>query len=147
MDELPCNVIRVRLRMYHTDLSGVFHGRVFELFEEARTEVFRRLGSEYRQITERGVIMIVTHADASFLRPLRTVDEEIEARIFVSHRSGARLTIEYELRRIGDETPAITGHTAFAFIDVARERPVPVPKEITAAIERCPKMVRAPVSG
>jgi acyl-CoA thioester hydrolase len=146
MGDLPCNVIHVRLRMYHTDLSGVFHGRVFELFEEARTEVFRRLGFEHRQTAERGIVMIVTDVDARFIRPLRTVDEEIEASIFVSHRSGARLTIEYELRRIGDDTPAITGHTAFAFIDAARERPVPVPKETIAAIERCPRMDRTFVS-
>lgn len=140
--EQPANAVRLRLRMYHTDLTGIFHGRVFELFEEARTEVFRRLGFEHRQTAARGIAMIVTHVDADFARPLRTIDEEVEATVFISQRSGARLAIAYELRRPDEPTPAITGHTTFAFMDTTRNRPVPVPKEILAAVERCPAMLR-----
>ena len=142
MSDLPPNVSRARVRMYHTDLTGIFHGRVFELFEEARTEAFRRLGFEYAVTEAQGVAMIVTHVDATFARPLRTVDEEVEVGVYISHLSRTRVTVEYELRRPGEDRPAVTGHTAFAFFDVARGRPVPVPAEIRAAIDRCPGMLR-----
>jgi acyl-CoA thioester hydrolase len=141
MSELPLNVSRVRVRMYHTDLVGVFHGRIFELFEEARTEAFRRLGFEYRITEARGIAMVVTHVDAAFARPLR-MDEELEVGIFISHLSRVRVAVEYEVRTPGEERPSVTGHTTFAFFDTARARPVPVPPEIRAAIERCLGMLR-----
>lgn len=142
MDPPAPNVALVRLRMYHTDLVGVFHGRIFELFEEARTEVFRHLGFTYQSLLDRGVVMIVTHVEASFSRPLRVVDEPLECAVFVSHLGRARLTVEYEVRRAGEAAAAVTGHTAFAFVDTARNRPVPVPAEIRATIERCPAMLK-----
>jgi acyl-CoA thioester hydrolase len=140
-DGLPPNVSRVRVRMYHTDLVGVFHGRIFELFEEARTEAFRRLGFEYRVTEARQVAMIVTAVDAAFARPLR-MDEEVEVGVFISNLSKARVTVEYEVRGAGDAKPAVTGHTTFAFFDSERRRLAPVPREIRAAIERCPGMLR-----
>ena len=140
--DLPANVSLVRVRMYHTDLVGIFHGRVFELFEEARTEAFRRLGFEYAITEARGIAMVVTQVDATFLRPLRTVDEEVEVGVFISHLSRLRATVEYEVRRPGEDRPAVTGHTTFTFFDTARGRPVPVPSEVRDAIARCPGMLR-----
>lgn len=141
MGELPPNISRVRVRMYHTDLVGVFHGRIFELFEEARTEAFRRLGFEFRMTAARNIAMIVTHIDASFSRPLQ-MDEEVAIGVYISQLSRARVTVEYEVRGAGDERPAVTGHTAFAFFDLQRQRPVAVPQEIRDAIGRCPGMLR-----
>ncbi len=136
------NVAVVRLRMHHTDLAGIFHGRVFDLFEEGRTEVFRRLGFEYRTVIDRGQAMVAIHVDAAFVRPIRVLDEELAISVFITHLSRARITVAYDIRRPGELKPAATGHTAFAFIDVARSRPVPVPAEIVAAIARCPDMLR-----
>ncbi|MER3421136.1 MAG: hypothetical protein C4290_11720 [Chloroflexota bacterium] len=141
MAELPANVSRVRVRMYHTDLVGVFHGRIFELFEEARTEVFRRLGFEYRVAAEQGIAMVVTAVDAHFYRPL-AMDDEVTVVVTIAHLSRARCTVAYEVWRPGEERVAVTGHTTFIFMDVGRGRPVPVPAEIRAAIARCPEMLR-----
>lgn len=142
MAELPPNVWRTRVRMYHTDLTGIFHGRIFELFEEARTEVFRRLGYAYGSSLAAGLVMVVTACGASFSSPLRLVDEEIDVAVFIAHRSRVRITVAYELRRRGEARPAAAGHTAFTFLDTARNRPVPVPANVRAAIARCPEMVR-----
>ena len=141
MSELPINVSRVRVRMYHTDLVGVFHGRIFDLFEEARTEAFRRLGFDVRQTNALGVAFVVTAADTQFREPL-TMDEEVEIGVFVSLLTRTRVTIAYEVGKPGGSRPAVTGHTAFVFYDQGRGRPVAVPDSIRAAIARCPEMLR-----
>jgi acyl-CoA thioester hydrolase len=141
-NNLPPNVSRVRLRMYHSDLiNSVFHGRIFELFEEARTEAFRRLGFEYREIDDAGQAMIVTSISARFLTAGR-FDEVVQIAVFVDALRKAQITIGYEGRRETDDTLLFTGETAFAFIDRERGRPVRVPEGIRHAIERYPSMLR-----
>jgi len=140
---LPLNVSRVRLRMYHSDLvNAVYHGRVFELFEEARTEAFRRCGFEYREIDEAGNAMIVTAVAARFHAPARFY-EEILVAVHVDALSKAQLRIAYEGRRSGEDTLLFTGETAFAFVSKETGRPVRVPGGIHQALERCPAMLRS----
>ena len=140
--DLPANVSRVRLRMYHSDLiAAVFHGRAFEIFEEARTETFRRLGFEYREIDAAGQAMIVTAVSARFVAQPR-FDELIQVHVFVDALRKAQITIDYEARRESDETLLFAGETAFAFVDKERGRPVRVPAGIAAALNRCPQTLR-----
>jgi acyl-CoA thioester hydrolase len=139
---LPANVIAVRMRMYHSDLVGIFHGRVFEIFEEARTEAFRRLGFEFGEIEEAGAVMVVTAVSARFHRAPR-MDELLHVRIFVDTLSKVRTTIAYEGRRAADEELLFTGETSFAFVDRERGRPVRVPEGMNRALARCPEMLRA----
>jgi acyl-CoA thioester hydrolase len=144
-DDLPCNVSRVRPRMYHSDLvNAVYHGRIFELFEEARTEAFRRCGFEYREIDEAGNAMIVTAIAARFHAPAR-FDEVIQIAVYVDSLSKAQVRIGYEGRREGDGTLLFTGETGFAFISKETGRPVRVPAGIHRALECCPEMVRGGV--
>ena len=141
-DDLPANVSRIRLRMYHSDLiTAVFHGRVFELFEEARTEVFRRLGFEYREIDDAGQAMIVSTIIARFLAPAR-FDELIQVHVFVDVLRKAQIRIAYEARRDVDGMLLFSGETSFAFVDKQRGRPVRVPAGIEAAVAKCPEMLR-----
>ena len=140
--DLPLNVSRVRLRMYHSDLvNAVYHGRIFELFEEARTEAFRRCGFAYREIDEAGNAMIVTAIAARFLAPAH-FDETIQVAVYVDALSKAQLRIAYEGRREEDGTLLFTGETGFAFVDKVTGRPVRVPDGIHRALERCPAMRR-----
>jgi acyl-CoA thioester hydrolase len=141
-DDLPLNISRVRLRMYHSDLvNAVYHGRIFELFEEARTEAFRRCGFEYREIDEAGNAMIVTAVAARFHAPAR-FDEMVQIAVYVDALSKAQVRIGYEGRREGDGTLLVTGETVFAFVSKDSGRPVRVPEGIHRALERCPGMLR-----
>ena len=69
--DLPLNVSQVRLRMFHSDrITAIYHGRIFDLFEEARTEAFRRCGFEYRERrppNRRAGIGACERHDAAFL--------------------------------------------------------------------------------
>jgi acyl-CoA thioester hydrolase len=141
-DDLPVNISRVRVRMYHTDLvGGVFHGRIFELFEEARTEAFRRLGFEWRLTDDAGAAMVVTDVRARFLRPAM-MDDLVQITVYVDALRKAQVLIGYEGRRDADGTLLFTGATNFAFVDRGRGRPVRVPRPLLDAINRCPGMLR-----
>lgn len=144
--DLPANVSLIRLRMYHSDrIAAVFHGRVFEIFEDVRTEVFRGLGFEYREISDAGQAMIVTAVGARFFAPAH-FDELVEVHVFVDALRKAQITISYEARRPGDRTLLFSGETSFAFVDTSRGRPVRVPEGIRGALERYPAMLRPPTT-
>ena len=138
----PMNVSRVRVRMYHTDLvGGAFHGRFFDLFEEARTEAFRRAGFHWDTTHSRGVAFVVTHVDCDFFRPTR-MDDELLISVFVTKLTRARCVVEYEVRRSGEPELLALGHTDFAFLDTNRNRLVGVPDSIRDAVHRCRGMLR-----
>lgn len=139
---LPANVSAVRLRMYHSDLvNGVFHGRIFDVFEEARTEAFRRLGFEYREVDEAGQAMVVTAVCARF-HAAGQMDDLVHVGAYVDALRKAQVLIGYEGRRQQDDALLFTGQTNFAFVDKTTGRPVRVPAGIHRALERCPGMLR-----
>ncbi len=92
------NVRHVRVRMHHTDLMGaVYHGTYFDLFEEARTEVFRDLGYTYHDCTEgESRLMVIVRAACDYKRPAR-MDDLVAVRVRVSGIS--KSTLDFPLRR------------------------------------------------
>jgi acyl-CoA thioester hydrolase len=128
------------MRMYHSDLVGVFHGRVFEIFEEARTEAFRRLGYEIREAYGDGLALVVTAVGARFSGS-PDVDEVIRVGIYVDAISRVQLTIGYDARRETGQS-LFSGEMTFVFLDRERGKPVRLPAGLLAAIRRCPGMVR-----
>jgi acyl-CoA thioester hydrolase len=140
--DAPMNVSRVRVRMYHTDLvGGAFHGRYFDLFEEARTEAFRRAGFHWRMTHEQGIAFIVTACGCEFYRPT-AMDDDLAISVYVTRLSRARCTVRYEVRRAGEEELLARGFTDFAFWDTRRERLVGVPESVREAVFRCTGMYR-----
>ncbi len=137
------NVSRVRVRMFHTDLvGGVFHGRYFDLFEEARTEAFRRAGFQWEMTHAEGIAFVVTRADCEYFRPT-AMDDDLEISVFVSRLGRARCEVEYEMRRANKTALLAIGHTMFAFYDTRREKLVAVPHSVRDAVYGCRGMLRA----
>jgi acyl-CoA thioester hydrolase len=139
------NLSRIRVRMFHTDLvGGVFHGRYFDLFEEARTEAFRRAGFHWNMTHEDGIAFVVVQADCRYFRPT-AMDDELEIAVFVTKLGRARCTVEYEVRRAGDPPLLALGHTAFAFYDTHRGKLVAIPASVREAVYRCRGLLRLEV--
>lgn len=138
----PANVSHVRVRMYHTDLAGgVFHGRYLDLFEEARTEAFRRAGFEWGMTHREGIAFLVTHIECDYFRAA-TMDEYLAISVFVSRMTHTRCIVEYEVRRAGETALVARGRTDFAFWDSRRNRPAAVPDSLRAAALHCEGMWR-----
>src|SRR6185437_12520195 len=140
MDHLPRNVRHVRVRMHHTDLVGaVYHGTYFDLFEDARTEVFRALGYTYRDCVEgEGRLMIIVHADCDYLSPAH-MDDELVIAVRVEAITRARLTFVYDVSLGAGGKRAARGRQVFAFLDTKTQRPTSVPPRLAILIRATPE--------
>jgi acyl-CoA thioester hydrolase len=107
--------IRIRVRFDEVDQMGVVHHpRYLVYFEVARTRYMRDLGIRYRDVVRGGTHLAVIEVGVRYLRPAR-YDEVLTVATRCAAASGARVALEYEVRR-GEELLA-TGFTRLASID------------------------------
>lgn len=60
----------IRVRYADTDKMGVvYHSNYLIFFETGRTEAFRQLGYEYRELEKTGIIMPVVEVQLRYLKP------------------------------------------------------------------------------
>ena len=118
--------IQIRVRYQETDQMGVvYHGNYFAYFEMGRTELLREAtGCSYRDVEERGVMMVVSEARAQYLKPAR-YDDLLTLRTRVANVTAASLVHEYELYRDGELL--VKGGTTLVCVD-KRGKIVPVPE-------------------
>jgi acyl-CoA thioester hydrolase len=136
---MPPNTRLVRVRMHHTDLLGaVYHGQFFDLFEDARTEVFRALDYTYRTCTEEeGRVMIIVRAACDYKRPAR-MDDLLAIAVTVPEITRAKITFTYMVRIAGSSQLVAQGEHVFAFLDARTGRPTSVPPRLVALVKATP---------
>jgi acyl-CoA thioester hydrolase len=105
----------VRVRYCETDAMGyLHHGHYINHFETARTELFRACGGNYREMEERGYLLVVVKVECHYKQPAR-YDDLLTIRCRISKMSAAKLEHEYEVRRGHDLLT--TGHSILACVD------------------------------
>ncbi len=110
--------VRVRLTIPFHDcdpLSVVWHGRYFEYFELARTELFVSHGIDVPQIRDLGFRMYVADVGCRYTFPL-TYGDEVE----VTAKATAwkpMLRIVYSVRNLTQSRRSARGFTALATTD------------------------------
>ncbi len=108
---------RLRVRYAETDAGRVaHHGSYAAWLEEARTEWMRSRGHIYHSIEAGGCFLMVTEMRCRYLSPAR-YDEELEITVRVKERKRASLELEYELRRVGEESLVAVAMTRLASTD------------------------------
>jgi acyl-CoA thioester hydrolase len=91
--------IEFRVRYSEADPMGfVHHSKYFSYFEMGRMELFRAQGGDYREMEERGLLMVIVRAECEFKRPAR-FDDLLTLTTRVLRLSPAKLEHEYLLRR------------------------------------------------
>jgi len=121
------HVATVRVIFGDTDAAGiVYYANYLRWFEVGRAELMRRKGFSYLVTMERGVLLPVIEASASYQAPARYDDV---LRIYAGIRDvrGVRLTFGYRIER-DDGVSLVTGHTVHAFTGLDG-RPVRPPAE------------------
>jgi acyl-CoA thioester hydrolase len=119
-------------------MGAVYHGTYFDLFEDARTEVFRDLGYTYHDCTEgENRLMVIVRATCDYKRPAR-MDDLIAIRVRVSGMSKARLTFRYEVSLAETGDSIAIGEHVFAFLAVETGRPTAVPPLLAALVQATP---------
>ncbi len=129
-------VHRHRVRYRECDPMGVvYHTHYLDWFEAARTEALRSQGVAYASLEADGVIMPVVEASLKYHGSARYDDDvEVEATFLDVPR--VRVTIDYAVRRAGEDRVLVSGRTVLCFVDVARGRPVAAPQAVVDAFRR-----------
>ncbi|MGO9115939.1 MAG: acyl-CoA thioesterase [Thermoguttaceae bacterium] len=107
--------IELRVRYQETDPMGyLHHACYFTYFEIGRTELLRASGGNYRQMEERGMLVVVVRAECRFHRAAR-YDDILRLRTTIVRVSPAKIEHEYRLFR-REELLAV-GNVTLAVID------------------------------
>ena len=106
-----------RLNYYETDQMGIIHhSNYIRLFEEARLDMMKKVGLDYRVLEEMGIIIPVTFAECRYLVPLR-FDEEITIHTRMTKYDGIKMEVSYEVYKTGKGELCTTGKTGHCFLD------------------------------
>lgn len=108
--------IEIRVRYSETDSMGfLHHGNYFSYFEMGRTELFRSQGGNYREMEEKGYLLVVSKIECRYRRPAR-YDDVLTLRTTLAKVTGAKLEHDYELFRDGVSIAA--AHSVIACVDL-----------------------------
>ena len=104
-----------RVRYSETDSMGLLHhGNYFDYFEMGRTELFRAQRGNYREMEEKGYLLVVSRIECRYRRPAR-YDDVLTLRTTLSKVTGAKLEHDYELFLDGVSVAA--AHSVIACVD------------------------------
>ncbi|MCK6439789.1 MAG: acyl-CoA thioesterase [Planctomycetes bacterium] len=124
----------VRVRYEETDqMRVVYHSNYLVYFEVGRSEMLRSLKLPYTEMEDKGIVLAVTEAQASYHKPAR-YDDLLTVRTRIEELGKSRIKLCYQVLRAGELL--CDGHTTHAFLAAEQGmRPVRVPDYVRAALE------------
>jgi len=127
--------IQVRVRYSETDQMGyVYYGNFAAYYEVARTETFRSLGVNYKELEKAGVMMPVLELRCKYIRPAR-YDDLLTVKVMIPTKPhGTRIKFEYEVFNEAKELLNI-GETTLVFVDMRSGKPTPIPESLVSLLE------------
>jgi acyl-CoA thioester hydrolase len=94
---------KIRVRYAECDRMGFVHHSVYALyFEEARTEIMRRMGISYKELENDGFIMPVRSMGFDFKKAAH-YDDLLEIEVSVENVSGVRCKFLYNILNEAEE--------------------------------------------
>lgn len=122
---------KTRVRYKETDQMGIaHHSNYFVWFEIGRTDLCRQVAVSYREIEERGYLLVVTDLGCKYRTPFR-YDDEVVIRTRVGNVSRRMLRFEYQLLDPVGGLHA-EGFSQHVWVDRESRKPVSAPGEIWA---------------
>jgi acyl-CoA thioester hydrolase len=117
--------IQIRVRYAETDRMGLLHhANYLVYFEQARTELLRQSGGNYKELEDRGFFLVISKVEVKYRSPAY-YDDVLTVRTTVVRTSPVRLEHRYEVFREGDKLVA-EGTTTLACVDRAGKlQPMP----------------------
>ncbi len=107
----------IRVIYADTDAMGiVYHGNYVKWFEIGRTEMLRQLGYPYSVMEKEKIWLPVISLSCDFKMPAR-YDDILEIAAWASELKGASITLNYEIRRKGEDQILVSGNTRHAITD------------------------------
>ena len=108
--------IQIRVRYAETDRMGLLHhANYLVYFEQARTELLRTAGGNYKDLEDRGFFLVISKLEVKYKSPAY-YDDVLTIRTTVTRSSPIRLEHRYEVFRDGRKLVA-EGTTTLACVD------------------------------
>src|SRR6516162_1582406 len=90
--------ITIRVRYAETDRMGLLHhANYLVYFEQARTELLRSYGVSYRDLEDKGYLLVLTKIEVRYRTPAR-YDDLLTVRTTVERTTAVRIDHRYEVR-------------------------------------------------
>ena len=129
-----------RVAYYESDQMGiVHHSNYIRWFEEARDEVVREYGIDYRQIEALGILMPVVNVACDYKSAAKYGDK-VSVYALPRYFNGIRLRYEYEVRG-EDGSLIVTGRSEHCFIDAQSRKPLNLKKRMPQYCEILSRLV------
>lgn len=124
---------RTRVRYKETDQMGIaHHSNYIVWFEIGRTDFCRATGFTYKQIEDRGLILVVTEVGCRFRAPYK-YDDEVLIRTSIAEAASRQMKFAYELLDSSGERVHATGHSSHVWVDRETRRPTTADQEVMKA--------------
>lgn len=116
--------ITIRVRYAETDRMGLLHhAHYIVYFEMGRTELLRQRGLAYKDVEDRGDLLVIVDVGCKYKRPA-FYDDTLTLRTSVARVTHVKIEHRYELRR--DGVLLAEGHSTLACVDrQGRVQPLP----------------------
>lgn len=107
--------VQIRVRYAETDRMGLLHhANYLVYFEQARTELLRTFGANYKDMEDEGYFLVVHKIEVRYKSPAH-YDDVLTIRTTVTRTSPVRLEHKYEVFREG--TLVAEGSSTLACVD------------------------------
>ncbi len=130
------HVSSIRVRYADTDqMKFAYYGKFFEYFEQGRSDLLRGIGLPYPQVEEMGFLLPVIEAHASYKKAAR-YDDLLNVITYLREVPVARVRLDYEVFREGEEELLAEGYTIHTFMNAATGKPSRAPAQFLEVIEK-----------
>jgi len=105
----------IRVRYAETDRMGLLHhANYLVYFEQARTELLRAQGYTYKDLEDRGFLLVLTKVEVRYKRPA-LYDDVLTIRTIVERTTAVRIDHRYEVLR--EKTLIAEGSSTLACVN------------------------------
>lgn len=131
----PAYTLRVRVAYVDTDAAGVVHhARYLRYLEQARVELKRAVGHDYRAFEqERGLALPVVEVRLRYRAPAR-FDDVLDVTTWCTHGTRARLVFGSHIVRAADGALLQDGEITLACVDLRAMSLRTMPDDLRAAL-------------
>ncbi len=121
-------VTPIKVRYQETDQMGVvYHANYLIWFEIGRTAFIEKLGFNYHEMEQYGVVSPVIDADLKFKQPIR-YGEKATVETWIEKYNGVRTTYGYAIYNHKDEV-AVSGSTQHVIVDKKTFKPLSLKRQ------------------
>jgi acyl-CoA thioester hydrolase len=124
----------MRVRYGETDRMGyAYYGNYAEYYEVGRVEALRKLGWNYKEMEDNGILLPVYTYAIKYLKPA-FYDDLLVVKTMIKSMPSARINFEYEMFNEKGEK-LNEGETTLVFVDSSTKKPCGAPKDFLDALK------------